>query len=484
MSIGSLADQVFYLIMPAAYRSGSDSTGSGRFGDFDGMRDAVPYLKDLGITTIITTPPFPSVAYHGYQHGPPTRIEPRLGGDEAFAGYVRAAHEAGMRVVIDLVAYGIDPRTLDHHEQLDDLAWENPQRTRATGYTSRTWNGRRVRFAHWNLRSPRARQRVIDWARRWLDPDRADAVDGLRLDHVWTRYPSDSALRTDGLAPGSPPWAEGWGYHLDTFWGPFAQAIRADRPDAMLIAEPADWGATGVELLEVFDGVLAKPLLFALRDAVLHADPSRWPGSAHPAGLGLLASSGDHDTDRLASTLPPQALRGALAMLLLGPAPPLLYAGDEIGMRGRRLHRLGGDAGDIGRREPFRWTADATWPDCDYWRPCPQAIRCRVNKRGDGVSVEEQLGIAGSLLEWVKGLLKLRRERLSLTEGTCERLAAPCGVWSVDRCVSGESTKLAINLTQESVRWRGSGDASGDVLHPYGVKIADESGALIEPEAR
>lgn len=454
-----LRDQVFYLVMPCAYRSGTGSTGPGRFGDFDGLADAIGYMVDLGVTTVVTTPPFPSVAYHGYQHGPPTSIDPRLGGDAAFARFLHTAHEAGLRVVIDLVAYGIDPRTLQHQDEFADLAWENAHHTRTTGYSARTWNNRRVRFAHWNLRSARARARVIQWALRWLDPDQPLCVDGFRFDHVWLRYPADSTRRTDGLAPGSPPWADGWGYHLDPFWAECAQALKAIRPDALLLAEPAAWHTTGEDLLGVFDGAIAKPWLFAMRDAAIARDPCRWQPVDHGQ---LLCCTGDHDTDRLASVVPGgTGVNGgagtrdpsvaALAMALLGSSPPMLYAGDELGMKGKRQHRLGGDAGDLGRREPFRWTATDRWPNPDHWRASRVAVACRFNRPMDGISVEEQQGLPGSMLETTRALLRLRKERPELRQGHTHYAGVPAeGLWAVRRSLGQAESMVVANLSRST----------------------------------
>ncbi|MCB1282397.1 MAG: hypothetical protein KDB18_12825 [Salinibacterium sp.] len=467
-----------YLVMPCAFRCGDQSRGPGRFGDFDGLAEGIDYLDSLGVKTIVTTPPFESVAYHGYQHGPPTSISRRLGGERAFRRFVDSAHEAGMRVLVDFVAYGVDPRALSDIERVD-LAWENASRTRATGYTARTWNSARVRFAHWNLRSRSARERVIEWAQQWMDPQREGSVDGLRLDHVWEQYPSDGRRRRDGLAPGSPAWAGGWGYDLDGFWAEFVERVRDIRPDATLIAEPAEWHLSGQSLLRKFDAALSKPLLFGLRDAVLRREPGAWPQTTRLAQDGLLACSGDHDTDRLSSAVGVGPHRAALALLLLGVRTPVVYSGDELGVTGRRLHRLGGDAGDLGRRGPMRWRAIGGWPDPDHARACPRAAAYLDIERRRLASVEEQDADAASTLSLVRRLSQERARHPAIASGAREPIPAPSGVWAHRCTAEGSTVEVWVNLGAERIE----GKANQPELGPWEARVTSRRHEVELPSA-
>jgi len=87
-----------------------------------------------------------------------------------------------------------------------------------------------------------------------------------------------------------------------------------------------------------------------------------------------------------------------MTVLLPQPFPPIIYYGDEIGMRGTKGN-FGSDANDIPMREPFKWNAVAGPPMSNYFALHSQAYNNRFSRNNDGRSVQEQQGVAGSLLE-------------------------------------------------------------------------------------
>ncbi len=481
-----LRDEVFYHVMPIAYRDSDNPDWAARspedphaFGDFAGLTEALPYLEGLGITAVWINPPFPSAAYHGYQHEAATRIDDKLGGDEAFLGFVRAAHEREIKVFVDMVAYGIsrtDPRFQDAFDNPDSaydnwFAFENDENTRVTGYSFRTWSGERVGFAHLDLRNPDVRAEVASCGRKWLDPDGdgdpSDGIDGYRLDHVWVRYPTrDEGGQGSLFAPGSPALAEGWGYHIDPFWREWRAALRAVNPRVITFAEQARWETHGEDLLVAFDAAFTKPFEFAAREALkseraapLYRETARTIESlAQAEGGTYLCTIGNHDVDRLASEIGAtttetlRKARAAAAMLMLQPFPPVIYMGDEIGMLGRQAS-VGSDANDIPRREPFKWRAEDGPPMSDYWALSARVKASRASRDHDGRSVEEQAGSEGSLLEAYRELIELRRTHAVLRRGdyTAIEVAHP-GVWAFTRALGESQAVVAINLTGEAVR--------------------------------
>ncbi len=217
-------------------------------------------------------------------------------------------------------------------------------------------------FANWNLHSREARDLVIAWSKKWLDP-RGDGslrsgVAGFRLDHVWKTY--DKPLN----------------YDIDTFWREWRSEIEKVNPGVFTFAEQAKWESHGAELLATGDGenahdaAFTKPFEFAAREALLKEEADRLHLSmtdtlaACPKGRTLMAILGDHDVDRLSTAIGAdvEARRGreraAAAVLLLQPFPPVVWQGDEIGMLGKAAS-TGSDANDIPRREPFKWLARA-----------------------------------------------------------------------------------------------------------------------------
>ncbi len=107
----------------------------------------VPYLRDLGVSHLYLSPSLQARAgsTHGYDVVDPTRVSEELGGEQGLRALARAAHDAGMGLVLDLVPnhmavdesnrfwtdpalrerfFDIDPRTGRHRRffDIDDLA--------------------------------------------------------------------------------------------------------------------------------------------------------------------------------------------------------------------------------------------------------------------------------------------------------------------------------------------------------------------------
>ena len=70
-------------------------------GDLEGVRQKLQYLKRLGVTLIYLNPIFESSSNHRYNTGDYTKVDPILGGNEAFGKLLEAAKEAGVRIVLD-----------------------------------------------------------------------------------------------------------------------------------------------------------------------------------------------------------------------------------------------------------------------------------------------------------------------------------------------------------------------------------------------
>src|SRR6476646_9693518 len=65
----------------------------------------VPYVRELGASHLYLSPSLQarSGSTHGYDVVDPTRISDELGGEEAFRSLARAAAEAGLGIVLDIV---------------------------------------------------------------------------------------------------------------------------------------------------------------------------------------------------------------------------------------------------------------------------------------------------------------------------------------------------------------------------------------------
>src|SRR5215475_7501198 len=91
---------VVYQVYP---RSFADSNGDG-LGDLRGIISRVPYLAALGIDAVWLSPFYPSALTDGgYDVDDYRDVDPQIGTLDEFDVLARAAHERGLRLIIDIV---------------------------------------------------------------------------------------------------------------------------------------------------------------------------------------------------------------------------------------------------------------------------------------------------------------------------------------------------------------------------------------------
>ncbi len=81
---------------------GRDTAHQWYGGDLDGVAEHLDHLTGLGATMLYLTPIFEGRSNHRYDAVTFDRVDPLLGGDEAFARLLAAAHARGLRVLGDL----------------------------------------------------------------------------------------------------------------------------------------------------------------------------------------------------------------------------------------------------------------------------------------------------------------------------------------------------------------------------------------------
>ena len=115
------------LIYQIHVRSFYDSNGDG-YGDFQGLREKLPYLEELGVNTLWLLPFYESpLRDDGYDIADYWNILPVHGELEDFKAFLNEAHARGMRVVTEMV--------LNHTS--DQHAWF--QEARQPGSEKRDW---------------------------------------------------------------------------------------------------------------------------------------------------------------------------------------------------------------------------------------------------------------------------------------------------------------------------------------------------------
>ena len=91
---------VVYQIWP---RSFADSDGDGT-GDLAGIHSRLDYLADLGVDVLWLSPFYPSPQDdYGYDVADYTAVDPVFGTMEQFDALLRAVHDRGMRLIVDVV---------------------------------------------------------------------------------------------------------------------------------------------------------------------------------------------------------------------------------------------------------------------------------------------------------------------------------------------------------------------------------------------
>jgi len=207
-------------------------------GDLLGVAERLDYLQELGITAIYFNPIFQSAANHRYHTHDYYRVDPILGGNDAFRELVDAAHAHGIHIVLDGVFNHASRGFYQFNHALEngaaspylDWFYFDEQRLRAggrlNGYPSQEEAQRLARghrgleelgYQAWwdlpalpkfNTRTEAVRRFIFDVARHWI----AFGIDGWRL---------DVPVEIDD----------------DSFWQEFRRVVKAANPEAYIVGE-------------------------------------------------------------------------------------------------------------------------------------------------------------------------------------------------------------------------------------------------------
>ena len=91
---------VVYQVYPRSFK---DSDGDG-LGDIAGVSEKMDYLRALGVDAVWLSPFYPSeLADGGYDVIDYRDVDPRLGTMDDFDEMTLRAHEAGIKVIVDIV---------------------------------------------------------------------------------------------------------------------------------------------------------------------------------------------------------------------------------------------------------------------------------------------------------------------------------------------------------------------------------------------
>ncbi len=280
-----------------------------------GVRDRLDYIADLGATCIWLSPIWPSPTHHGYDVTDYSRVELRLGGDEALHRLIEASHRRNIRVILDLVC---------NHLSIQHPYFQDALRTPSSPY--RNWFlfdeseiGYRAYFGvrsmpEINLDYPDARRWMIEVGRYWL---REFDLDGYRLDHA------------NGPGP--------------AFWTDFRAACRDEKPDAFCFGEVVEPSHIMLPYVGRLDGLLDFNFCDMVRrtygyqtwsEAQLERFMDRHGAFFDVDNFLMPTFIDNHDMDRFLyiARNDKEALRQAATLQFQLAGPPIVYYGTEVGM--------------------------------------------------------------------------------------------------------------------------------------------------------
>ncbi len=437
---GLSPDDVIYLIMPDRFADGDptndepaefpgshDRTKARTYhgGDLQGIKVHLPYLKDLGITTLWLTPIVKNGSaadYHGYGAVDLYAVDPHLGTLRDYQELVEAAHQQHMKIFFDVVPNHVGPL----HPWVNDqptLDWFHG--TKESHLTSHS----PLQGGFYGLvEKKQAKEPTIDLFEALVDPHtppqmRKNLTDGWFFG-VLPDMNTEDPLVQQYLVQNSIWWAETSGldgYRIDTFpyvsrafWAHWHQELRRIYPRLSTIGEVfhpdptvtsffaggrKGWDGIDTQLTTLFDF----PLYFAMRDVLLNGAPAGRianvlrQDSLYPHPEFLVPFFANHDTTRFAGATGATSdkLKMAFGLTITMRGIPELYYGDEIGMAG---------GGDPDNRHDF----PGGWPEDQN----NAFVR-------EGRTKEQE-----ETFEYVQTLLRLRREHDALRGGKLWHLAS------------------------------------------------------------
>ena len=272
------------------------------------------HVVELGLNGIALGP-IAASSTHGYDTTDLMALDPRLGDDDDLDRLLAAAHERGIRVLLD----GVFNHVGREHPAFQAALADGPEAAlfRLDDGEAAVFEGHDALVA-----LDHASDATVDLVVRVMDHWLRRGIDGWRLDAAYS-VPNEFWARVLPTVRERHPHA--W-FVGEVIHGDYAEIVRASTMDAV----------TQYELWQGIWHGIADANLFELEHAIGRHDE-------------LLATFvpytfvGNHDVTRIASAIGVDLVPHALAILMTVAGTPAIYAGDELGMLGVKEERVGGD---------------------------------------------------------------------------------------------------------------------------------------------
>lgn len=331
-------DAVFYQIFPDRFANGDPSNDPenvqpwggkperGNFfgGDLQGVIDHLDHLTDLGINAIYFTPVFEARTNHKYDTVDYMRIDPHFGDNQLMKTLVVAAHQRGIKVMLDAVfnhsGYYFPPfqDVIRNQEKSKYVDWfhvkEFPLRTEPRpNYSTFSFGYMMPKL---NTENQELKEYLLQVARYWISEI---GIDAWRL---------DVANEVD-----------------HQFWREFRHKVKEANPEAYILGEI--WHNSLPWLQgDQFDAVMNYPvtnsiLAFFCENSIHAAQFADQINKMHveypwPVNQVLFNLLDSHDTPRLLEICSgdKRKMKQAVTFQFTYLGTPCIYYGDEVGIAG------------------------------------------------------------------------------------------------------------------------------------------------------
>jgi len=384
------SSDVMYLLMPDRFANGNTSNDShaemtekvnrsfdgGRHGgDIQGIINHIDYLKDLGVTSVWSTPLLEdneaTYSYHTYAQSDYYKIDPRYGTNEDYKNLAAHLHDNNMKLIMDYVTnhWG------SQHWMIKDLPtkdWIHYWEASEKGF--RRSNYRMTTQFDQNASQTDAKACMSGWFDTTM-PDMNQA-NSLLLRYMsqnaiwWIEYADLDGLRVDTYS-----------YNDKESIAQWTKAIMEEYPNFNIVgevwmhnqAQMAYWQKdSSIGAIDHFNSYCPSVMDFTLHDALytmFNEDNMGWDKGMmrayenfsndflYPNINNILVFAGNHDITRINDYYKGDIEKYKLAMTLVLTTRgiPQLYYADEIGMQGNK--EKNGD-GDLRKDFPGGWKSD------------------------------------------------------------------------------------------------------------------------------
>ena len=467
-------------------RSYYDSNNDG-IGDLKGLEQKLDYISEMGFNGIWLMPVCQSQTYHKYDVVDYYTIDKEYGTNEDFKSMIKAAHEKGINVIVDLVLnhssssnewFRKATTALKNGETSGENAkyieYYNFSQTAQSGYkpVPNTSYYYECRFSDnmpdLNLDSTQVRDEIENIVEFWLnDMD----VDGFRLDACTSFYTGNVKKNVEFLS-----------FINDT--------VDSIKEDAYIVGEV--WEGTDAQIRAYYESGI---------DSCFTFTTSQGDGKIRSTFSSLRSKPGDyyvdmlldyqkvydvgsmapflcnHDTARAGKFLVGDTVKMAAGLLSMMNGNVFVYYGDEIGMTNAN------DEIDPTKRIAMYWQ-DGVYHGWTYMPP--EGIKVDKNSY-IYPSVADQQADAGSILNYYKQAMKIRNKHPEIARGVVEKLTSSDGyIAAMKKTYEGKSVVIILNLSDYEektvdVSVYGENLKLCDTLNVYGQSAINSSTLTMQP---